>query len=78
MPIPLIPVHFCALLSVWKGYYGFWIPFLAFETLLFALALYKGYQALQSPKNWTGKKLLDVLVRDSILYYFVCAQPSFR
>ena len=55
----------------WNLSFAFWIPILCYETLLCALALYKGYRSLRKnvPKGLPGRKALDVLVRDSTLYF---------
>jgi len=55
---------------------GFWGPILGFETLLFGLALYKGYQnsARQAELQVTpgaGSRLIDALVKDSVVYFLV-------
>jgi hypothetical protein len=42
---------------------------LSFELLLCVLALYKGYQRVES----TGHQALqDILVRDSVMYFLAC------
>ena len=73
-----------------------YLPNLAFDTMLFGLALYKGIQHLKfyatlkrdtsrghsrtafgNGVGWKGQKAIDVLLRDSMLYYTVCA-PFFE
>ena len=65
---------------------------ICFETILFALALYKGIQhfrfrarvrwltnrgggvqtrEMERGSGWRGQKAIDVLIRDSVLYYAV-------
>ncbi|KAJ3806355.1 hypothetical protein F5876DRAFT_69019 [Lentinula aff. lateritia] len=54
--------------------YSFWIPRLAFETVLCILALIRGFQ-LQKDEigetDWSGNDLMRILIRDSIGYYIV-------
>ena len=87
--------------------FTFWIPVICFETILFALGLYKGIEhfrisaridkvlnkdkggflrsvlesivscfgggvstSVNSP-GWRGRRALDILVRDSVIYYAV-------
>ncbi|KAJ3918862.1 hypothetical protein F5877DRAFT_67038 [Lentinula edodes] len=54
--------------------YSFWIPRLAFETVLCILALIRGFQ-LQKDEigdtHWSGNDLMKMLIRDSIGYYIV-------
>lgn len=75
-PFPGLPIHFClskgATASTFS--FAFWIPYLAFETLLFGLALYKGFASLRShaSKDWVGKQGMDILVKDSIFYFSMC------
>ncbi|KAL5507726.1 hypothetical protein ACEPAH_5344 [Sanghuangporus vaninii] len=81
----------CILTDTWPLSYLYWIPFLAFESLLFALALFKGFQSVRDNElelNAAGfglgfcrkargsgagraAKALEVLIRDSILYFVV-------
>ncbi|CAE6520592.1 unnamed protein product [Rhizoctonia solani] len=67
--------HICTLLGVPQGMYVYWATNLAFETVLFALALYKAYQHVSRRRglrpSWSGPRILSVLVRDSILYFLV-------
>ncbi|KDN51731.1 hypothetical protein RSAG8_00279, partial [Rhizoctonia solani AG-8 WAC10335] len=53
--------------------YIYWATNLAFESVLFALALFKAYQHLCRRQGlrpeWSGPRILSVLVRDSILYF---------
>ena len=55
----------------WNRFWLFWIPILSYESLLFSLALLKGFQCvgedLISPRN-----VLRILISDSILYFFSC------
>ncbi|KAJ7362255.1 hypothetical protein DFH08DRAFT_840570 [Mycena albidolilacea] len=56
----------CNVTAVPAWLWVLWVPVTSFELLLCVLALYKGYQRVES----TGHKALqDILVRDSVLYY---------
>ncbi|KAG5652404.1 hypothetical protein H0H81_005098 [Sphagnurus paluster] len=46
---------------------------LAFETILCILALFKGYETFRSSSSpfHSGRHLVSILLRDSLLYYFV-------
>jgi hypothetical protein len=47
---------------------------MGFESILFALALYKGYiHYRESPnKAWFGSRLVGIIFRDSILFFAWC------
>lgn len=76
----------CILTDTWPLSYLYWLPFLAFESLLFALALAKGVQSVREHdleltrsfgfnyKDHGGRaaKALEVLIRDSVLYFMLC------
>ncbi|TFK33408.1 hypothetical protein BDQ12DRAFT_691220 [Crucibulum laeve] len=67
---------FCVPSGVSDKFYTFWIPMLAFETLLCALALVRGFQSFTSdgPLFRSGRHLVSILIRDSVLYFLViCA-----
>ncbi|TRM63111.1 hypothetical protein BD626DRAFT_402746 [Schizophyllum amplum] len=66
----------CVPHNISSRFYTFWIPFLGFESLLCALALYRGFQTFRMDKSvYTSSRLLiRVLIRDSVLYYL--AFPS--
>ncbi|KAF9483079.1 hypothetical protein BDN70DRAFT_874316 [Pholiota conissans] len=59
---------------------SFWVPFFLFETVIFAFTLAKSckaYKALNLSKRATlPKYLLQILVRDGVLYYFVIMSVS--
>jgi len=63
----------CAASHIPHHFFAFWIPMLAFETLLCGLALYRGYETFQSSGSRfrTGRQLVSILIRDSILYFLV-------
>lgn len=70
--IPGLP--FCVLSGISVYFYAFWIPPLAFELLLCGLALFRGFQTFYSrgPRFRSGKHLIEILIRDSILYFIMC------
>jgi len=72
-PFPGSSIHFCVVTSIPSFFYATWIPIVTFETLLFSLALFKGYQSWKSevPTGWSGQVALNILIRDSILYFLV-------
>jgi hypothetical protein len=57
----------------------FWIPLLAFECLLCGLALFKGLQTLKKRRSVlsSGRFLITILIRDSIIYFFACVDGHF-
>ncbi|KAG6829505.1 hypothetical protein H0H87_011238 [Tephrocybe sp. NHM501043] len=72
--VPLTPeIAFCVPRHISKNFYAFWIPMLAFESLLCGLALYKGYETLRtaSPSFRSGRHLVSILIRDSVVYFLV-------
>ena len=74
-PQEIIFMETCILTDTWPLSYLYWVPFLAFETFLFTLALVKGYQSYSdkelSFKGSMAVKALEVLIRDSILYFML-------
>lgn len=74
-PHAIISMEACILTDTWRLSYLYWIPFLSFETFLFTLALVKGYQSYfnheLSFKGSMAVKALEVLIRDSILYFML-------
>ncbi|KAL1687828.1 hypothetical protein GGG16DRAFT_116562 [Schizophyllum commune] len=57
--------------NVSSKFYTYWIPFLGLESLLCALALYRGFQTYRMDNaNYTSSRLLiRILIRDSVMYY---------
>ncbi|KAJ7895541.1 hypothetical protein B0H14DRAFT_2680730 [Mycena olivaceomarginata] len=56
----------CNVTAVPAWLWVLWVPVTSFELLLCVLALYKGYQRVES----TGHQALqDILVRDSVMYF---------
>ncbi|THH05541.1 hypothetical protein EW145_g4725 [Phellinidium pouzarii] len=74
-----IPMWKCIQTDTWPLSYLYWLPFLAFETLLFALAIVKGAQSLRDHElkitlcGPHALRALEVLIRDSILYFMLYA-----
>jgi hypothetical protein len=64
---------FCFADGVPSHFYTFWIPLIAFETILCGLALIRGFQAVRSGGSLfrAGRLLVRILIRDSVLYFLV-------
>jgi len=72
--VPLTPnLIFCVPFNISHHFFAFWIPMLAFETLLCGLALYKGYETFRSSTSpyRSGQRLVNILIRDSVLYFLI-------
>lgn len=72
--VDLIPgMTFCGSLDFPSYIFSFWIPMIAFESLLCGMALYRGLQPVLSDRSESrsGGHILDILVRDSIIYFLV-------
>lgn len=69
--IPGIP--FCIPINVPHHLYAFWIPIIAFESLLCGMALYRGLQGITGDGSLfrSGRRLVNILVRDSVLFFLV-------
>lgn len=63
----------CVPAGVPKHFFAFWIPILVYESLLCGLALFRGFQTFQSSASpfRSGKYLVSILIRDSILYFLI-------
>lgn len=63
----------CVPFDISPHFFAFWIPILAFESLLCGMALFKGYETFRSSSSifLSGKHLVGILIRDSILYFVV-------
>ncbi|KAF5337825.1 hypothetical protein D9758_015718 [Tetrapyrgos nigripes] len=72
VPIPVIG-SFCVPTRIPNWFYTFWIPILTFETVLCALVLMKGVQTFRASGSpfQSGRKLVGILIRDSVVYYLV-------
>ncbi|KZT20881.1 hypothetical protein NEOLEDRAFT_1140217 [Neolentinus lepideus HHB14362 ss-1] len=70
----LLPgVPFCLPLDVPSWFYTFWIPLLAFESLLCGLALIRafGYFRARPTMFQSGRYIVNILIRDSVIYYLI-------
>ncbi|KAF9473935.1 hypothetical protein BDN70DRAFT_348524 [Pholiota conissans] len=75
-PIVIPGGMFCLANNISPHFYVFWIPMLSFEFLLCLLAVIRGFQTYRSNGSLfrTGRKLVGILIRDSVVYFFViCA-----
>ncbi|KAF8885361.1 major facilitator superfamily-domain-containing protein [Infundibulicybe gibba] len=71
---PLPGVTFCTPIGVPHWFYAFWIPMLASECLLCGLALVRGFCTFRESGGsvfTSGKDLISILIRDSVLYFLV-------
>ncbi|KAG9081335.1 hypothetical protein FRC07_014548, partial [Ceratobasidium sp. 392] len=72
---PVPGFHACALIGVPSRMYIYWATNLSFEAILFSLAVFKAWQNFTGRKGtrptWSGPRILNILVRDSILYFLV-------
>ena len=57
-----------------KDFYAFWIPMLISESFYCACAMYRGLRGYRRGQNMlqNGKQLINILVRDSLYYFFMC------
>lgn len=71
--IPLTHIKFCLPLKHPKFFYSFWIPILASESFLCCLAVWRGYQSYRHQRSSfrASQNLIDILIRDSILYFLM-------
>lgn len=69
--IPGLP--FCIPMATPDYMYAFWVPILAFESLLCGMALFRGFQAFRYRHSVfeSGRHLVTILLRDSIIYYLM-------
>jgi len=66
-------VVFCLPLNVPSWFYTFWIPTLAFESLLCGLALFRAFGDFKSRSTMfqSGRHIVKILIRDSVIYYLI-------
>ena len=71
--VVLLDITVCVSPHIPEYLYTFWIPILAFETLLCGLAVFRGFQNMRvkSSLYYSGKEIVDVLLRDSVIYFIV-------
>jgi len=70
----------CAITHVLPYKYAYWIPVIAFEFLLFVLAfrIFLGdILEIRQLRQWGKVSLLNLLSRDSMIYFFVYAPVFF-
>ncbi|KAF7300476.1 hypothetical protein HMN09_00931800 [Mycena chlorophos] len=74
IPIPALDVNFCVPVSgIPRWFFVYWVPMLSFEALLCVLALYRGFQTFRASGTLyqSGRHLVGILIRDSVLYFLV-------
>lgn len=66
-------LDFCMPLTVPKYLYAYWIPLLAFESLLCCMSIFRGFQAFRQRHSvfQSGKHIMTILLRDSIVYFLM-------
>lgn len=69
----LAGLSFCIPINVPKYLFAFWIPTLAFESLLCGMSIFRGFQAFRYRHSVfeSGKQLVNILLRDSIIYFLM-------
>jgi len=74
-PTATLPMYLCILQNTWPLSYLYWLPFLAFETVLFSLALIKGVHSYRDKEiafaHGRAVRAMEILLRDSILYFML-------
>ncbi|KAF7367149.1 hypothetical protein MSAN_00974600 [Mycena sanguinolenta] len=70
---PVPGVTLCVVTGVPNSVFAFWIPILCFESLLCGLALYRGLQTFRLTDTLfqSTNRLVVILIRDSVFYFFV-------
>ncbi|KDQ52891.1 hypothetical protein JAAARDRAFT_39840 [Jaapia argillacea MUCL 33604] len=72
---PVPGIQLCTVTKIPTFTYGFWLAIMMFECLLFVLALYQAIgRFLKRRDRWRQQSLIDVLLRDNILYFFLIFQ----
>ncbi|KDQ51009.1 hypothetical protein JAAARDRAFT_211320 [Jaapia argillacea MUCL 33604] len=75
---PIPGVRICTVAFVPHYFFAFWIPICTFESILVTFALWKGLSHwIKSTNKWSSKALMNVLLRDNILYFLVQVALSF-
>ena len=69
---PKTNMYMCSIVSTLPPLYGkIWVAKLVNEGIMFGLALTRGIRSLREVKGMTkANRLMVVLVKDSILYFF--------
>jgi hypothetical protein len=70
---PILGTTFCVPDGVPDYFFAFWLPIILFESLLCGLALYRGFQTFRAAGTLfqSGRHLVAILIRDSVLYFLV-------
>ncbi|KAJ7031688.1 hypothetical protein C8F04DRAFT_1109448 [Mycena alexandri] len=70
---PLPGTTFCVPFGVPSYFFAFWVPIIVFESLLCGLALFRGFQTFRASGSafQSGRHLVAILIRDSVLYFLV-------
>ncbi|KAJ7691049.1 hypothetical protein B0H17DRAFT_1063959 [Mycena rosella] len=73
LSLPGKNVIFCVPSGVPDYFFAFWVPIIGFESLLCGLALYRGFQTFRASGSpfQSGRHLVAILIRDSVLYFLV-------
>jgi len=55
------------------GIFEYWIPMLSYDSLLCVLVLFQGFRRFRSNSSifLSGKRLVNILIRDSVIYFLV-------
>ncbi|THV05468.1 hypothetical protein K435DRAFT_834820 [Dendrothele bispora CBS 962.96] len=61
----------CNPLSIAKFFHGFWAVPAIVETILFGFVIRSGLRRLGTKKMWTGSAVLDVVLRDHLVYFLI-------
>jgi hypothetical protein len=71
---PIPGTTFCVPFDVPDYFFAFWLPIIGFESLLCGLALFRGFQTFKASGSvfQSGRHLVAMLIRDSVLYFLVC------
>ena len=77
--LTLLGLSFCVPLNLAQitYFYAFWIPVMLCESLLCALVILKAATGWKRKANLldSGREIIAVLIRDSVIYFQICAPP---
>ncbi len=68
---PLPGVAACAAVNFKSSFFSFWIPIVAFQTILVIPAICLVFRTILGTKNWDFSMIFKVLLRDNILHFLV-------
>lgn len=78
--LTLFSFSFCDPLNLnqFTYFYAFWIPIMVCESLLCLLVILKAVHGWKRQSNLldSGKEIIAVLIRDSVIYFVVCVPYS--